>query len=71
MTVERTWVRVLLSTTGRAVGTVAGLFVLIVVVPIVLAIVGLPLVALLVFLAGVAAAAVLVLALRPGRGRRY
>ncbi|HWC12899.1 MAG TPA: hypothetical protein VG455_16950 [Acidimicrobiales bacterium] len=70
MTIERAWVRALLSTTGRAVGTVAGLFGLIVVAPIVLAIVGLPLVALLVFLAGVAAAAVLVLALLPGRGRR-
>ena len=71
MTIERTWVRVFMSTTGRMVGPVAGLFVLIVVAPIVLAILGLPLVALLVLLVGLAAVVALVLALLPGRGRRY
>jgi hypothetical protein len=53
------------------VGTVAGLFVLIVVAPIVLAIVGLPLVALLVLLVGLGLVVALVVALLPGRGRRY
>ena len=71
MTIERAWVRMFLSTTGRMVGTVAGLFVLILVAPIVLAVVGLPLVALLVLLVGLAALVALVLALLPGRGRRY
>ena len=71
MTIERTWVRVFMSTTSRMVGTVAGLFVLIVVAPIVLAIVGLPLVALLVLLVGLGLVVALVVALLPGRGRRY
>ena len=71
MTIERAWVRALLSTTGRLVGTIAGLFVLIVVAPILLAVLGLPLVALLVLLVGLGLAAALVIALLPGRGRRY
>jgi uncharacterized membrane protein YozB (DUF420 family) len=71
VTIERTWVRVFLSTTGRMTGTVAGLFVLILVAPIVLAVAGLPLVALLVLLMGLAFVVALVLALLPDRGRRY
>ena len=71
MTIERTWVRVFWSTSARLIGTLLGLFVLIVPAPIVLLIAGLPLVAGLVFLVGVGLAAALVLALLPGRGRRY
>ena len=71
MTIERAWVRVFLSTPARMLATVGGLFALIVVVPIVFAILGLPLVALLVLLLGLAGAAALVLALLPRGGRRY
>ncbi len=71
VTVERAWVRVFLSTTRRLLGTIAGLFVLIVVAPIVLAVVGLPLVALLVLLVGLGLAAGLVIALLPGRGHHH
>ncbi len=71
MTIERTWVRVFWSTSARLIGTLLGLFVLIVPAPIGLLISGLPLVAGVVFLVGVALAAALVLALLPGRGRRY
>ncbi len=70
MTIERTWVRVFWSTTGRIVGTLAGLFALIVVAPIVLAVFGLWLVAVFALLVGVALAAALVLVLLPGH-RRY
>lgn len=62
--------RVLLSTPARAMGTVLGLFVVIVVAPIVLIIVGLALVGLVVFLLGLAALVALVLALLPGRHHR-
>ncbi len=71
MTIERTWVRVFWSTSARLIGTLTGLFVLIVPAPIVLLIIGLPLLAGLVFIVGVGLTAALVLALLPKRGRRY
>ena len=70
MTIERTWVRVFWSTTGRVVGTLAGLFALIVVAPIVLAVFGLWLIAVFALLVGVALAAALAFVLLPGH-RRY
>ena len=69
-TIETTWLRALLGSPGRMLATVGTLLVLIVVAPIVLAIVGLWVVGVLVCLLGVACAAVIALAMLPGRHRR-
>lgn len=70
MTIETTWVRVFIGTTGRFIATCVGLFVLIVAAPIVIAIVGLWLVAVLVFLVGLVCLAALVAGMLPGRHHR-
>ncbi len=65
-----TWVRALFGSPGRMLATVGTLFVVIVVAPIVLAIVGLWLVGLLLCLAGVACAVAIALVIVPGRHHR-
>ena len=70
MTIETTWVRVFLGTTGRFVATCAGLFVLILAAPIVLAVLGLWLVAVLALLVGLVCLAALVAGMLPGRHHR-
>ena len=67
MTIETTWVRVFLSTPKRILATGAGLFLLVLAIPIALAIVGLWLIGLLVCLVGVACVAALVVGMLPGR----
>ena len=69
MTIERTWVRVFLGTSGRILATVAGLFVLIVVAPVVLAIVGLWLLGLLFCVVGLACVGAIALGMLPPRRR--
>ncbi len=70
MTIETTWVRLLFGSPGRMLATVVTLFVLIVAAPIVLAIVGLWVVAVLLCLVGLAGAAAIALAMLPGRHHR-
>ncbi|MGI9033414.1 MAG: hypothetical protein ACR2HY_06985 [Acidimicrobiales bacterium] len=67
MTIERTWVRLLLSSPWRILVLGIVLFLMIVAAPLVLVLVGLYLVGLLVLALGVAAVMALVLALYPGR----
>jgi hypothetical protein len=67
MTIETRWVRVFLSTPKRILATGAGLFLLVLAIPIALAIVGLWLIGLLVCLVGVACVAALVVGMLPGR----
>ena len=69
MTIETTWVRVFLSTPKRILATGAGLFLLILAIPIALAIVGLWLIGLLLCLVGVACLVALVVGMLPGRRR--
>ncbi len=70
MTIETTWVRVLFGSPGRILATALTLFVLILIAPIVLAIVGLWVVAVLVCLVGLACVAAIALAMLPGRHHR-
>jgi hypothetical protein len=70
VTIERRWVRVLLSTPGRAAATVLTLFVAIVVAPVVLIVLGLAVVGLVVLVVGLGALAALAFALLPGRHHR-
>lgn len=67
MTIETTWVRVFLSTPKRILATGAGLFLLVLAIPIALVIVGLWLIGLLVCLVGVACVVALVVGMLPGR----
>lgn len=69
MTIERTWVRLLLSSPWRIFALGVVLFLLVVAVPLVLILVGLYIVGLIVLFLGVCAVAALVLALYPGRRR--
>ncbi|MFN2606554.1 MAG: hypothetical protein ABR511_01470 [Acidimicrobiales bacterium] len=69
MTIERTWVRVLLSSPWRILVLGIVLFALVVAVPLVLVLVGVYLVGLVVLCVGVCAVAALVFALYPGRRR--
>ncbi len=70
MTIETTWVRLLFGSPGRMLATVATLFALIVAAPIVLAIVGLWVVAVLICLVGLACVAAIAFAMLPGRNPR-
>jgi hypothetical protein len=70
VTIERTWVRVLISTPWRMLGTALGLFVLIIAGPLVLIIADQALLGVLLLVLGLAFLAALVLALLPG-GRRW
>ncbi len=67
---ETSWLRALFGTPGRMLATVGTLLALIVLVPIVLAIVGLWVVGVLVCLLGIAAAIAIALAMLPGRHHR-
>lgn len=70
MTIETTWVRVFLGTPGRILATCVGLFLLILALPIVLAILGLWLIGLLLFVVGVACIVALAAGMLPGRHHR-